>query len=230
MKTQTEPVAVRPFAWENRLRQVVLVIVRLGLAYLFFSQLFWKLPPRFGCGPGPGFEFTSAGPSGELSRTSGLCDWIGIESIYSQRDAPYFSIPDQYGTPRFWLNLSPLVKLNGLFVNQFVRPNFGWFGWLIFMAEAFVAVTLFLGILSRAGGLVSLFLSIQLLLGVGGIWDPAAHLQEWEWSYHLMILLSLVILSTAPGRFLGLDAGLRPRLAVAADKGGRLARLLLALT
>ena len=230
MNTETESVKIKPFKWESRLRQIVLVIVRLGLAYLFFSQLFWKLPPRFGCGPGPGFEFTSVSPSGELSRTSGLCDWIGIESIYSQRNALYLSIPDQYGTPRFWLNLSPLVKLNGLFVDQFVRPNFGWFGWLIFLAEAFVAVSLFLGVFSRAGGLVSLFLSMQLLLGVGGIWDPAAHLQEWEWGYHLMILLSLVMLATAPGRFLGLDARLRPRLAVTAGKGSRLARLLLAFT
>ena len=35
--------------WEHTLRSIVLVIARLALAYLFFTQLWWKLPPRFGC-------------------------------------------------------------------------------------------------------------------------------------------------------------------------------------
>jgi hypothetical protein len=64
-------------AWELRLRQVILVIARVGLAYLFFTQLFWKMPPSFGCPPD--FGFTTADASGRLQRTSGLCDWIGVE-------------------------------------------------------------------------------------------------------------------------------------------------------
>ena len=33
------------------LYKVTMVIARVALAYLFFTQLFWKLPPQFGCGP-----------------------------------------------------------------------------------------------------------------------------------------------------------------------------------
>ena len=44
--------------WETTLRKVILVIARLGLAYLFFTQLWWKAPPTFGCPPD--FAFTTA--------------------------------------------------------------------------------------------------------------------------------------------------------------------------
>ena len=43
--------------WERRLQQAVLVLARIGLAYLFFTQLWWKTPPTFGCGPD--FAFTT---------------------------------------------------------------------------------------------------------------------------------------------------------------------------
>jgi hypothetical protein len=220
----------RPFAWEAPLLRIVVVIGRLGLAFLFFSQLFWKLPPRFGCGPGPGFVFTTAGANGEMVRTSGLCDWVGIEAVYAGAERRFLVVKGPDGGTLFSIGLDPLVKLNGWFVEKVVQPTFGLFGWLIFLAEAFVAVSMFLGLFSRAGALVSLLLSLQLMLGLAGIWNPAAQIQEWEWSYHLMILVSLLLLGLAPGRILGLDALLRPRLAVPAGQGSRLARLLLAFS
>ncbi len=33
----------------SRFEKALLLVVRMGLAYLFFIQLFWKLPPTFGC-------------------------------------------------------------------------------------------------------------------------------------------------------------------------------------
>jgi hypothetical protein len=91
--------------------------------------------------------------------------------------------------------------LNDLFVENVVMPNIGWFGWLIWLAEAFIAFSLFLGIFSRLGALVAQGVSTQLMLGL------------------------------APGRVLGLDALLpRPRLTAAADRGGRPAKLLVAFT
>ena len=42
--TQTKVVT-----WEETLKKVVIVVGRLALAYLFFTQLFWKMPPTFGC-------------------------------------------------------------------------------------------------------------------------------------------------------------------------------------
>ena len=41
--TQTKVVA-----WEEILRKVVIVVGRLALAYLFFTQLFWKMQPKVG--------------------------------------------------------------------------------------------------------------------------------------------------------------------------------------
>jgi hypothetical protein len=104
------------------------------------------------------------------------------------------------------------------------------FGWLIWLAEAFIAVSLFSGIFSRLGALVSLGISLQLMLGLAGAWDPVADLQEWEWTYHMIVLMSIVMLGLAPGRIWGVDAWLRPRLAAAVAKGSGFARWLLVLT
>lgn len=222
--------AVKQAAWEERLRKTTLVIARLGLAFLFLSQLFWKMPPRYGCGAGPGFAFTTAAPDGALVRTSGLCDWIGIESVYAQRPRSFFAIYNQDGDTLFSVPVDPLVRLNGAFIDGIVVPNFAWFGSLIFLAEAWIALSLGLGLFSRLGALVAIGIAAQLALGVGGARDPAAHLQEWEWSYHLMLLLAIVLLGSAPGRVLGVDARLRPRLAAARTRGSRVARVLQAFT
>ena len=45
-----------------------------------------------------------------------------------------------------------------------------------------------------------------------------------------MVVLSILIFAFAPGRYLGLDALLRPRLAAAEAKGNRLAGVLKRLT
>lgn len=215
--------------WERRLHQGLLVIARLGLAYLFFSQLFWKLPPRFGCPPD--YAFTTGGVDAngrvQLQRTSGLCDWIGIEIVWSELPRHFLVTNlDNQGAPELAISLGWAARLNGTVLEGFVQPNIRWFGWLIWGAEAFIFASLFLGLLSRLGGLVSIAISGQLALGLAGISNP----YEWEWSYILMVLLSLAIFATAPGRTLGLDAWLRPRLLKAAQEGNRLARAVAWLT
>lgn len=217
-------------SWDAWLRRTTFVIARLGVAFLFFSQLFWKLPPHFGCPDGP-FAFSAAGPDGVVKRSTSLCDWIGIESVWSQRERSFFAIDfNNDGKPDFALHLKPLVRANGWFIDHVVIPHFQFFGWLIFLAEAFIVVSLALGIFARLGALFSLLLSVQLMIGVAGVSDFTIGLYEWEWSYHLMILVSLVLWGAAAGRVFGLDALLRPRLIAAAGKGNRLSRLLLAFT
>jgi hypothetical protein len=215
--------------WERRMRQALLVVARLGLAYLFFSQLFWKLPPRFGCPPD--FSFTTGGVDAngrvQLQRTSGLCDWIGIEIVWSELPRRFLVTNlDNRGGPELALNLGWAVRLNGSFLEGFVEPNIRWFGWIIWGAEAFIFVSLFLGLFSRLGGLVSIGISAQLALGLAGISNP----YEWEWSYLLMVFLSLAVFAVAPGRTVGVDAWLRPRLQRAAVGGNRLAGVLALLT
>lgn len=217
-------------AWDARLREAAFVIVRLGVALLFFSQLFWKLPPHFGCPDGP-FVFSAAGPDGAVKRSSGLCDWIGLESIWSHRERSFFTIDfNNDGKSELALHLKPLVRANGWFVEHVVIQHFEVFGWLIFAAEAFIVVSLLAGVLSRLGALLSLLLSFQLMLGIAGASDFSIGLNEWEWSYHLMILLSLVLVGAPAGRVFGLDALLRPRLFAAIANGNRLARLFLIFT
>jgi hypothetical protein len=79
---------------------------------------------------------------------------------------------------------------------------------------------------SRLGALVALGMSGQLLTGLAGIPNPMV----WEWSYIQMVLLSILMFGLGPGRIFGLDALMRPRLIVAAERGSRVARLALALT
>lgn len=66
----------------------------------------------------------------------------------------------------------------------------------------------------------------QLQIGLAGISSPF----EWEWAYHLMVLVSLLVFAFAPGRIFGFDAWLRPRLQAAAHNGNRLAGVLAWLT
>jgi hypothetical protein len=199
--------------WEQRLQQAVIVLGRLGLGLLFLTQLGSKLPPTFGCGSN--FAFTTADASGNLQRTQGLCDWIGVESVYANRDRLVLGV-----------NIRPLAQLNGVFIESVVKPNIRWFGYLIFGTEAFIATTMILGLFSRLGALVAIGMSAQLLTGLAGIPNP----MEWEWSYIQMVLLSILMFGLAPGRIFGLDALMRPRLIVAAERGSRVARLALALS
>lgn len=210
--------------WELWLQRFALVVLRLGLAYLFFTQLWWKVPPSFGCTAD--FRFTTGTPA-QLQRSSGLCDWIGIEAVYATVPRPFFVANiDNRGGPEIAVDLSWAARLNGAFIENVVKPNIAWFGYLIFAAEAFIFISLFLGLFSRLGGLVALGIGAQLMIGLGGIGNP----YEWEWAYINIVLLALLAFAFAPGRYLGLDALLRPRLLAAAANGNRFARALALLT
>ena len=215
--------------WERRLHKVVVVLGRLALGYLFFTQLWWKAPPTFGC-PAD-FAVTTgtvdANRRATLQRTSGLCDWIGIESVWAKASHPV-AVADMksVGGPVIAVDIGPLARLNGLFLDNVAIPNIRWFGYMVWGMEAFIFISLFFGIFSRLGALVALAQSAQLWIGLAGITNPA----EWEWSYNLMPVLSLLLLALAPGRVLGIDAWLRPRLLAAAEKGSRVAWALVWLT
>ncbi len=210
---------------QSWLPRALLVIGRLGLAYLFFTQLFWKLPPSFGCGDD--FRFTTANPDGSLARTGGLCDWIGIESVWAQRPRTLFNADlNNRGGPDISVSIGPLARANEAFLDNVVKPNIRWFGWLIWGSEALIFVSLFLGLSSRLGGLVAIGISAQLVIGLAGISSP----YEWEWGYLTILFLAIVLCGLVPGRAFGLDALLRPWLLHAAAQGNRLARFVLLLT
>jgi len=217
-----------PPRWEVTLRRVILVIARLGLAYLFFTQLWWKAPPTFGC-PAD-FSFTTATEESgrlRLQRTSGLCDWMGIEQVYSTQPRPLLVANlDNSGDPEISINIAPLARLNGILLETVFMPTIRFSGWLLWLAEAAIFVTLLLGLFSRLGGLIAVLVSGQLLIGLSGIPNPF----EWEWSYNTIFLLALLMFAFAPGRVFGIDAWLRPRLLAAREGGNRFAGWLLWLT
>jgi hypothetical protein len=214
-------------AWDRRLQQAVIIIGRLVLAYLFFANLWWKLPPNFGCANN--FTFPTANAQGhpDGSKSTGLCYWIGVESVYANQPRNLLVADMRYGGGQvLQVDISPLARLNGWFIDTVVKPNITWFGYLIVGAEAFIVITMFLGLFSRLGGLVAIGVSAQLMIGLANIPQP----YEWEWSYNLMVMLSLLMFALAPGRYLGIDALLRPPLLRAAARGNVFARLVSALT
>ncbi len=211
--------------WEERLRKATIVLARLGLAYLFFANLWWKMPPDFGCGAN--FTFPVLNQEGKLDASKsggGLCYWIGLESAYAPRTRTVF-IADlrSVGLPRIGVNIAPLAQLNALMIDNVIKPNLAVTGYLIWGAELLITLSLFFGLFSRLGGLVAIGISAQLYIGLANIPQP----YEWEWSYGQMVLLSILMVGLAPGRVWGIDGWLRRRFA---NRKGTLARLVMAFT
>ena len=178
----------------DRLGQAGMLVARLVIGYLWITQLLWKMPPNFGC---PSDFSVSTSLS---ARTTGLCDWTGLMAVYSK------------------------VPLHATFVEGFIIPNISWMGWGIWLMEAFIAVSLVLGLFSRLGGFVALIQSINLYVGLTAL--PI----EWYWTYGMLCVLSLIFFTVPPGRILGVDAWLRPRLLAAKEQGSRLASFAYLLT
>ncbi|MGF1471501.1 MAG: DoxX family protein [Rubrobacteraceae bacterium] len=218
----------------SRIEGIVMVaaiaIASIGLGYLFFTQLWWKVPPDYRCNKNEQgeFLFARADSDGELVRERGLCNWIGIEEFYSDQPRKLFTagILRQFDGPELFVPIGPAQAANGWFIENVVKPNISWFGYIIWASEAFIALSLILGFLSRLGGLVAIGMSMQLMIGLAGIPDPF----EWEWSYQLMVLLSIIVFGLAPGRYYGLDRLIRPRLKALRDRGSSIARILLLFT
>ena len=169
-----------------------IALTRVAVGIMWIQQTLWKLPwNNFGC------SADLALSTGLRERTSGLCDWTGLQVAY------------------------PLFKPYGAFVESVIAPNIQLFGWLAFFLEASIGVLLILGLLSRLGGLMGTVQAVNLWLGLSGI--PI----EWPWTYAFLIFISLVLWLTASGRSLGLDWLLAPKIEAAAQEGNKLARLLI---
>lgn len=121
---------------------IVLTLVRLFISYMWFNELGWKAPWAGSGGFGcDSYKFNP--PAGQSLH--GLCDWM-------QKEADH-----------------PALGLYGDFVKNVVIPNFGLFAWLSILTETFITVSLFLGFLTRLGGLVGALWAISLLIGLVGV-------------------------------------------------------------
>ena len=212
---------------DSGLFKVCMVIARLGLAYLFFTQLWWKLPPRFGCGANFAFPVRAEQNYWEANGSSGLCFWMGLESVFASQPRQVL-VADMRpaGLPTIGVNITPLAQVNGILLDNLFIPQIRLFGWLIWLAEFWIFLSMLLGLFTRLGALVALGISMQLFIGLANIPRPF----EWEWSYGAIVLLSVAMLGTAAGRTYGVDAWLRRKLAGPAERGSRLAKIGLYLT
>lgn len=103
-------------------------------------------------------------------------------------------------------------------IENVVLPNFTVFGYLTLLVEVGLGAFLVVGLATRFWALVGIGQSLAITLSV--VNAP----NEFPWTYYLMIIAHIVILTTAAGRTVGLDGLLRPRWR---QSPGRVARLML---
>ncbi len=207
--------------------KVCVVIARLGLAYLFFTQLFWKLPPTFGCNNDFAFPVAAEENHWDSNGSSGLCFWMGLESVFASKPRQVL-VADMRpaNLPKLAVSITPLAQLNGALLDNLIIPNIRIFGWLVWLAEFWIFVSMLLGLFTRFGAIVSIAVSAQLFISLANIPRP----YEWEWSYGTIILLSIAMLGVGAGRTLGLDALIRKKLSGSAERGNFFARVGLLLS
>jgi thiosulfate dehydrogenase [quinone] large subunit len=197
---------------ERTITVVAITIASIGLGYLFFTQLWWKVPPEFGCRN----DFTRGG----------LCFFIEEESSIAD-DPNKLLKADIVGSnpgPELYVPIGWATQLNGIFIDNVVQPYIRWFGYVIWGTEAWIFLSMCLGFFSRLGALAAIGQSTELMLGLSNAPN------EWEWSYILMVLLSIAMFGIAPGRYFGLDRLLRPRFRALSERGSRVGHLLLLFT
>ncbi len=197
---------------ERSITVIAIAIASIGLGYLFFTQLWWKLPPDFGCRN----DFTRGG----------LCFFLehAVEEADASNKLLKANILESSPGPELSVPIGWATQLNALFIENFVQPNIRWFGYVVWGTEAWIFLSMCLGFFSRLGALAAIGMSMQLMIGL-------AHTpNEWEWSYILMVLLAIAMFGLAPGRYFGLDRLLRPRLKAMSERGSRVGRLLLLFT
>ncbi len=129
------------------------------------------------------------------------------------------------GWADFAVDISPLAQINGALLDNVIIPNIQIFGWLVFLTELWVVLSMTLGLFTRLGALAALGISLQLYIGLANVPRPF----EWEWSYGIIVGLSIAMLGAAAGRTLGVDGWLRRKLAGPVERGNRLAKIVLLL-
>lgn len=197
---------------ERTITVVAIAIASIGLGYLFFTQLWWKVPPDFGCRN----DFTRGG----------LCFFIEEESAIANDPNKLLKadIVSSNPGPEVYVPIGLATQLNGIFIDTVVQPNIRWFGYVIWGTEAFIFLSMCLGFFSRLGALAAIGMGSQLMIGLSNAPN------EWEWSYILMVLLAIAMFGIAPGRYFGLDRLLRPRFRALSERGSLVGWLLLLFT
>ncbi len=114
-----------------------------------------------------------------------------------------WKVPPDYGGLMHWMQEMvdhASTTLQSSLVRDLVLPNIALFGPLVYAVEVLIAVSLILGVLTRAGALLGALMAINLWLG---LYSASG---EWPWTYVFLIVIQLLFAVDPPGNCLGADA------------------------
>jgi uncharacterized membrane protein YphA (DoxX/SURF4 family) len=113
-----------------------------------------------------------------------------------------WKIPPNFDGLRYWIGQEAehaAVGLQGDLVGSVVLPNLWLFGPLVYLVELSIAVSLLLGLFSRAGAALGLLMGLNLWLGLYSAPN------EWPWTYMFLVMIQAFFVFDPPGRVLGAD-------------------------
>ena len=113
----------------------------------------------------------------------------------------------------------PTIGLYRTFLQELVVPHFFVVGWLVFLTETLIGLSLTFGLFTRAGGVLGTLQSINLLVAQGAT-------EEGPWLYLGLIAANLAATLTPSNRELSLDRMLAPKLEDVRASSNPLVRLL----
>ncbi|HEX9880340.1 MAG TPA: hypothetical protein VGB25_09120 [Candidatus Binatia bacterium] len=148
--------------------------------------------------------------------------WLGA----AMQKAPWIVGPE--GKPYGWLYgylwkeiNHPTFGFYKAFLEGVVLPNFNIFGFMTFVMELAIGVSLLLGILvPLLGGLGGTLMQLNIALGSYSIPN------EWFWLWPLLIGSHVIFMMGRAGRRVGIDGFIVASLGASPQSGGRLARVL----
>ncbi len=117
-----------------------------------------------------------------------------------------WKIPPHFDGLKYWMQQEAdhaAIALQALLVRDVVLPNLAVFGPLVYLVELVIAVSLLLGLFSRAGALLGLLMGLNLWLGLYSADN------EWPWTYMFLVMIQAWFVIDPPGRVLGADLLLR---------------------
>jgi len=106
------------------------------------------------------------------------------------------------------------------FVKEIVQPYFYFFAPQVYAIEVLIALSLMLGLFTRAGGALGALMAMNLWLGL----YRAPY--EWPWTYFFLILLQTTFVVLQAGQSLGIDAMVARREQAESQPKGAAARVL----
>lgn len=114
----------------------------------------------------------------------------------------------------------PTFNFYKAFLEGIVLPNFTLFGYLTFLTEIALGLSLLLGLFTVLGGMGGALWQLNIALGSYSV--PG----EWYWIWFLLIIPHLVFAQSRAGRTLGIDRLLSVRLTRTVKSSQRIGRLI----